>query len=164
MQRVSDVRRVPVTILLLLIALHVSSVCSAQQASLQVTSRTTVSSIERFYGLSQNEARSGLPVRIEGTVLYSDPHWHLFWLKDETGRLFIPLPPEVEVPPARTRAIVTGTTTFKDGNYRIEGLKIQRTGPSSLPAPRPLMPLKLDDQKRLEDRVSVTGTIIEAEV
>ncbi len=140
-----------------------SAVCSSQENLNSPATRDVIPSVERFYGLSDEEARDGRPVHIEGVVLYSDPAWQLFWLQDETGRLFLPISPDTKAPLARTRAIVTGKTTLANGVRTITDLKIREVAKAELPPPLVLLPLKLEDKLRLQGRVSLTGTVVEAE-
>jgi len=121
-----------------------------------------VFSVEQFYSLSNDEARQGVKVRIEGIVLYSDADFGLLWIQDGTGRLFLPITREQSVPSARSTAVVTGTTALVDGAPRIVDFRIRRTGEADLPAPKMLTPLNIEGRKQEVSRVVGAGTVIEA--
>jgi len=123
----------------------------------------TIDSVARFYGLSGDEIRQGYPVRIEGVVVYSDANWRLFWLRGDSGTLFQQVPPGMKLPPAKTRAIVTGRTTLIDGAHRIANLDVIGTGSGKLPPPAILVPKNLDEGYLLRDRVMFGGTVAHVE-
>ncbi|MFN3193275.1 MAG: ATP-binding protein [Aureliella sp.] len=125
---------------------------------------SSIYSVEQFYDLSNEAAREGVKVHIEGTVLYSDPDWGLFWLQDETGRIFIPIREDFPAPAARTSAVVTGTTKLVNGAPEITELQIRKTGQAKLPPSRVLTPLNIRGEQQEHARVHGAGTVIQAEM
>ena len=146
------------------IVLLVSATGTSQGDPDQDAARIVVHSVERFQSLTSEDALDGHPVHIEGVVLYSDPDWGLFWLEDETERLFLRIAKGAAVPPARTRAVVTGRTTVTEGKVRIADLSIRQIGKAELPPPTVLMPLEANNNRQLNARVTVAGTVVAAEM
>lgn len=123
----------------------------------------TIDSVARFYGLTGDEIRQGYPVRIEGVVVYSDANWRLFWLRGDSGTLFQQIPKGLKLPPAKTRAVVTGRTALIDGAHRIANLEVTGTGPGELPPPMILVPKILNKGLSLHERVRFGGTVAHVE-
>ena len=137
-----------------------SSIAAAQDTTGPATSTEVITSTERYYGLKNRESPESHMIHIEGIVLYSDPAWNLFWLKDSTGRLFLSIPSDLKVPAAGTKAVVKGTVTVADNRMKIDDLAIEAMGMTELPPARPLMPEEIDKETRLDDRVSLAGTVV----
>lgn len=125
-------------------------------------SSESVDFIEQYYGLTNDQAREGVKVRIEGTILYSDADFGLLWIQDKTGRLFLPITQAHSAPPARSTAVVTGRTALVDGAPKIVDFEIRRTGHARLPAPTMLTPLTLQGKKPEDSRVVAAGTVVRA--
>lgn len=122
-----------------------------------------IDTISRFYGLTADQMEQGYPVRLEGVVLYSDSRWKMIWFRDAAAVAFQALPDERELPPARTRAVFTGRTAMKDGEYLIEELGIQTLGPAELPAAALLTREKLAAGIVSGERAYFGGTVVDVE-
>lgn len=125
-------------------------------------SRQVVHSVERFYALSKDEAEEGLPVRIEGVVLYSDPAWGLLWVTDETGRLYQQVSAEESLVPAGSSVLISGKTSYAGNCPTIESLRVARLGTGVLPPPKVLMPHELEDPQTTRGLVSLSGSVVSA--
>jgi PAS domain S-box-containing protein len=123
----------------------------------------TVSTVQGYYDLSSEDARRGLPVRIEGVVIYSDSSWNLLWVRGESGVLFQAPPDGAILPAAGTRVIVTGTTLIaKKGAHGIEDLKLAEIGAGELRPPVILKPGNLNGDQLPNRRVMLGGTVVES--
>lgn len=123
-----------------------------------------VLSVKQYYNLTNEEAREGPKIRIEGTVLYSDPGFGLLWIQDETGRLFVPVTDEHQVPPARSTAVITGKIELVEGSPKIVDFRIRKSGRAELPPPKMLTPLNIQGKKQEDSRVLGAGTVIQAQM
>ncbi|MEM7475922.1 MAG: hypothetical protein AAF483_13095, partial [Planctomycetota bacterium] len=123
-----------------------------------------VYSVDEFYRLENEAARDGANVRLEGTILYSDPDWGLLWLQDETGRILLPVSPGQAVPPARTTALVIGTTKLVDGAPKIVDFQIRKTGKAELPPPKMLTPGIILGRQQEDSRIIGAGIVIQDEM
>ena len=72
---------------------------------------TTVSAIR---GLSEEEADSGMPVRVTGVVTYNDSDWKQLFLQDSTGGIFIKYPDSITGLSQGRRVTVVGLTNAGD--------------------------------------------------
>lgn len=121
-----------------------------------------IGSIAQFFRLSSERARESLPVRMEGMVLYSDSHGRFLWFKNGDNRLYLALPEDVPLPPARKRVLLTGKTALVDGSARITEMNFEILGPAEMPPPVILMPLAVQGKAALGHRVSLAGTVVDA--
>ncbi|MEM7557588.1 MAG: PAS domain-containing protein, partial [Planctomycetota bacterium] len=125
-------------------------------------SRQVVHSIERFYALSEEEAKEGRPVRIEGVVLYSDPAWGLLWVTDETGRLYQQISSnELLVRPGAS-VLISGKTSYAGNCPTIKELSVSQLGSGVLPPPKVLMPHELKAPQTTRGLVSLSGSVVSA--
>ena len=49
----------------------------------------TLTRVEEFGKLSQEELKRGYPVRLRGVITYYDPSWNSLFIQDETGGLYV---------------------------------------------------------------------------
>jgi len=74
-----------------------------------------IRNVHTIYELTEEEAKSKLPVQFEADVLYSDTSWNMLWIHDATGRLFIDPRTCQSVPKAHTRIRIDSSTSWEDG-------------------------------------------------
>jgi diguanylate cyclase (GGDEF)-like protein len=101
-------------------------------------------------------ANYGTPVKIDGVVTYFDPAWHLLFVQDSTGGLFVNLKDQ-------SPALSQGTHIAIQGKLASPGVgiadpHIQTLGTAAMPAPQ-AMPSGNDSQVRVSQWVEVKGTI-----
>jgi PAS domain S-box-containing protein len=116
-----------------------------------------IASVLQFYSVPIEEFAQGLPVRLEGVVLYEDPDWRLFYLQDETGATFLEPSGDLNGCRAGDRVRVTGTTSLS-GNYRrIAQMYVEVLGPGRLPDPVQLPKHQLTNNVNDLKRISIRG-------
>ncbi len=108
---------------------------------------------------SLNPNNYGTPVRLDVVVTYYDPEWHLLFVQDSSGGLFLNLK---ELVPglgvgAGTRLAIQGK--IASPGIGIEDPHFQLLGPASMPAPQ-AMPSGPDlKQLRISQWVELQGTV-----
>jgi hypothetical protein len=116
-----------------------------------------ITSVLQFYSVPVEEFAQGLPVRLEGVVLYEDPDWRLFFFQDETGATFLEPTGDLNGCRAGDRVRVTGTTSLS-GNYRrIAQMHVEVLGPGRLPDPVQLPWHQLTNNLNDLKRISIGG-------
>ncbi|MCS7089850.1 MAG: ATP-binding protein [Verrucomicrobiota bacterium] len=122
-----------------------------------------ITSIAHFWSLSEAEIRRGLPVHLEGIVLYEDPDWGLLFIQDDTGTLFTELPRGVTPFKVGDRVRLTGVTAWVQTNRRIDKIEVKVTGSGVLPPPARLSWTDLTNRTASAQRVVFEGVVREAE-
>gem|GEM_PF-1009143 len=125
-------------------------------------SRTLIRNVHTIYELTEEEAKSKLPVQFEADVLYSDTSWNMLWIHDATGRLFIDPRTCQSVPKAHTRIRIDSSTSWEDGRTILIEPKFTHLGSTDLVPPAILMLPAMEDPAKIPPRVMLAGTVIEA--
>ncbi len=104
-----------------------------------------------------NPKNYGTPVRIEGVVTYCDPAWHLLFVQDSSGGLFLYLKETEPNFSVGTRLAIRGK--LASPGVGIEDAHFQTLGVAPMPAPQS-MPSGSDlKQSRVSQWVEVQGTV-----
>jgi signal transduction histidine kinase len=91
---------------------------------------TRVSSIA---GLLPGDAAAKRPVRLTGTVLYSDAAWGLLFVADDSGVVFVDPLGLPEIPRPGAHIVVSGEIAFLRDGVGVRPLRIETLGESALP-------------------------------
>jgi diguanylate cyclase (GGDEF)-like protein len=104
-----------------------------------------------------NTHNYGTPVDIEGVVTYCDPEWHLLFVQDSSGGLFLALRDTDPIFQVGTRVAIKGK--LASPSVGLEDTHFQVLGTSRMPVAQP-MPTGIDPkQLRVGQWVEVEGTI-----
>ena len=99
----------------------------------------------------------GTPVKIDGVVTYSDPAWHLLFIQDSSGGLFLNLKDDAPALSQGNHIVVQGKLASPD--VGIADPRFSILGQTPMPVPQP-MPAGIDPQQaRVSQWVEVKGTI-----
>lgn len=122
-----------------------------------------ITSVVQFWSVPPEVFAQGLPIQLEGTVLYEDPEWGLFFFQDETGPLFTPPPRQLAGAIAGDRIRLTGQTAWSQNDRRVNGMAVEVLGRGVLPTPVRLSLAELTNRMAAPQRVAVEGVVRLAE-
>jgi diguanylate cyclase (GGDEF)-like protein len=141
--------RVPACLLIAL-ALLLATACRTRSDDSSVLDK-----VEAARVAAANPSNYGKSVRIKGVVTYCDPEWHLLFLQDTSGGLFINL--KDEVPGLEAGQLVEVSGKLAPGNRGVDDPDFRLLGPAPMPAPQALP--DAGSQARLSQWVEVHGTV-----
>ena len=123
------------------------------------SSEVPITSVAQFWSVPTTDFARGLPVQLEGVVLYEDPEWHLFFFQDDTGVSYFTPPDDLGGCKAGDRVRITGTTALVGTDRRITGMQVEVLGTASLGA-APTLPLhEFTNASPQALRVSLLGVV-----
>lgn len=117
----------------------------------------TLDQAEAIHQAASDPGNIGKAVRIKGVVTYYDPDWHLLFLQDSSGGIFINL--KEDVPGMNVGRLVEVEGKLAPSNTGIEDPIFQILGSAPLPAPQALAELSSAEHSRLSQWVEVQGTV-----
>lgn len=118
-----------------------------------------ITSVAQFWSAPTTDFARGLPVQLEGVVLYEDPEWHLFYFQDDTGVSYFRPPADLDGCKAGDRVRIRGTTALVGTDRRIAGMQVEVLGTASLGA-APTLPLhEFTNASAQALRVSLPGVV-----
>src|SRR5271163_2797827 len=120
-------------------------------------STSVLDNVEAVRTAAANPSNYGKPLRIEGVVTYCDPDWHLLFLQDATGGLFVKLAQEGTDLQAGQSVEVSGT--LAPGNRGIDDAHFRVLGPAPMPAAQQLPDSTNLAQVKLSQWVELHGTV-----
>ncbi|HSS97684.1 MAG TPA: hypothetical protein VLK33_11675, partial [Terriglobales bacterium] len=104
-----------------------------------------------------NSNNYGTPVKLDAVVTYYDPEWHLLFIQDASGGLFVNLKEPVAGLATGIRVVVQGK--LGSPGIGIENPRFRLLGSTEMPAPQSLPSGSDPKQLRLSQWVGVQGTI-----
>lgn len=117
-----------------------------------------VTSVAQFYGLDRETCASGVEVRIQGVVTYSDPGWHLLFMQDATQGLTLTPSEPVVYPKVGDRVELTGKTSV-ESQYGVVQPQFRVLAQNEMPPPLVVEEADLLTEKVSGKLVEVTGII-----
>jgi diguanylate cyclase (GGDEF)-like protein len=114
-------------------------------------------SAERVRQTALNQDNYGIPVKLDAVVIYYDPEWHLLFIQDASGGLFLNLKEPVGGLSTGTHVVVRGK--LAPPSIGIEDPHFQLLGIAPMPVPQSLPSGSDPKQLRLSQWVKVQGTI-----
>ncbi len=88
--------------------------------------------------VAPEDAGTQHPVRLAGTVLYSDPAWGLLFVADRAGAVFVDPLGLPEIPQPGAEVVVSGEMTPLRDGVGLKATRLQTVGRKELPAAPPL--------------------------
>src|SRR6185369_16211742 len=104
-----------------------------------------------------NSNNHGTPVKLDAVVTYYDPEWHLLFIQDASGGLFLNLKEPVAGLTTGTHVVVQGK--LAPPSIGIDDPHFQFLGTAPMPVPQSLPSGSDPKQLRLSQWVKVQGTI-----
>ena len=135
-------------LLLALVFTPLQTRSAGEQPGLKSNNLPLISTTRQFFALSAAEAKRGYPVHLRGVVTYCDPEWHLLFLEDSSGPMFIPLPDADWKGLAGDLVEVEGTSGAERGIPLLAGVRPRTVGKGSLPQPISMPLLKYSQGRR----------------
>jgi len=111
---------------------------------------------------AMNPSNYGRPVRIQGVVTYCDPEWHLLFLQDASGGIFVAL--KDEVADLKVGNLVEVSGKLAPGNRGIEEPHFRLLGAAPMPTPQSLPQTSDLAHVRLSQWVQIHGTVRAASI
>lgn len=90
--------------------------------------------LARLASLTEANAREARPIRVEGTVAYSDPAWRLLFLTNGREAIFIDPPADAPLPEPGERVEAEGVTAFSVGIPGLAKVRLRSLGKADLSA------------------------------
>ena len=118
--------------------------------------------VEKARLAAANQDNYGRPVLIQGVVTYCDPEWHLLFVQDESGGLFIDLDENVVDVSAGQLVEVSGK--LAPSNRGIESPHFRILGAAPMPTPQLLLHPGDRSQVRLSEWVEIHGRVRAASI
>jgi len=112
---------------------------------------------ERVRLAALNTKNYGTPIKLDAVVTYYDPEWHLLFVQDTSGGLFLNLKEPVAGLGTGIRVVVEGK--LASPSIGIEDPQFQLIGSAPLPVPQTLPSAGNPNQMRLSQWVRVQGTV-----
>lgn len=142
------------------LAIWVISVCvllCLTGCSYRAGNQASLDQTENVRLAATDPANFGKPVRIQGVVTYYDPDWHLLFLQDSTGGIFVNL--KEGIPGIDVGRLIEVTGKLAPSNVGIEDAVFNVLGSAPMPAPQPTPDFSVGNSPRLSQWVEVRGII-----
>lgn len=146
-------------LLLALVFTPLQTRSAGEQPGLKSNNLPLISTTRQFFALSAAEAKRGYPVHLRGVVTYCDPEWHLLFLEDSSGPMFIPLPDADWKGLAGDLVEVEGTSGAERGIPLLAGVRPRTVGKGSLPQPISMPPAEVFSGQKVGSTVSLPCTV-----
>jgi len=123
--------------------------------------RRILRTIREVNQLTNIAARNAYPVKLEGTVTYSDPEWGLLFVEDATGAIYVNVHGMTTTYVAGTRVRIEAVTGPGDVDTVLVNPHLEIAGKGEMPNPERRSLADLDAQKA-DSRFVVTRGVLRA--